>query len=130
MALPPEPLEELLPEIRSVVVAEVVDATPVPEVARPRGSRVPPVGASEGQPIPEQRVRLQVEETLLGAELRVREAVKPEGAYVLVIGVRGPFMLDGSEPHPRILGRYGPDSVSLPKLRAALAEKKGHHANR
>ena len=120
MALPPEPLEELIPQVAGLVVAEVVKVLSGEKIPQP--ARGLPIGAAP--PLPEQRVRLKVTETVLGGASGELEAVKPPGAYVLVAGNKGPFLLDGSTP-PRILGRYGPDTYSLPTLKKALQARRG-----
>lgn len=124
MALPPEPIQELLPLATVIAMARVTrvveqaEQAPLPE----RDSRIK--GGSAGM-LAEQLVSLEVTELLRGdgpepgAELM---AVKPPGAYTLVAGVSGPFLL---QPHAEpqrytILGRYGPDSYRRHVIEAAL----------
>ncbi|MGC4121821.1 MAG: hypothetical protein QM765_46035 [Myxococcales bacterium] len=116
MAERPEPLSEILPLAKLVVVAEVVEAhggeTPEP-------TRRLPIGAAPK--LPEQKVRLKVTRTLFGPEQAELAVVKPVAGYVLAPGVKGPFLIDGSQPVPQILGRYGPDTYPLAVLEKALA---------
>lgn len=118
MAKPPELLQDVLPRAAAVVLAEVVDAT--------GGDLPPPRGASQpvgsAAPLPEQRVRLKVTETLHGSPAAEINAIKPAGAYWLARGNQGPFLLDNSQP-PTILGRFGPDSYPAALIRKALAHK-------
>jgi hypothetical protein len=120
MALPPEPLEELIPQVAGLVVAEVVAVVSGEKV--PLTSRPLPIGAAP--PLPEQRVRLKVSQAVLGDARGELEVIKPQGAYVLAVGHHGPFLLDHRQP-PRILGRYGPDTYSLPTLKKALEARRG-----
>ncbi|HEY3451129.1 MAG TPA: hypothetical protein VGK67_32525 [Myxococcales bacterium] len=115
MAERPEPLSEVLPQAKLVVVAEVVEAL---GGETPAQTRRLPIGAAPK--LPEQQVRLKVERTLLGPEQAEIAVVKPAAGYVLAAGVKGPFLIDGSQPVPKILGRYGPDTYSLAVLEKAL----------
>jgi len=119
MAERPEPLSELLPLARRVVVAEVVEAQ---GGETPPATRRQPIGAAPK--LPEQQVRLKVQRTLLGPEQAELAAVKPVAGYVLAPGVKGPFLLDGTEPIPRILGRYGPDTYPLAVVEKALQSRR------
>jgi hypothetical protein len=118
MAKPPELLQDVLPRAAAVVMAEVLEATggDLP----PSSGTHQPVGSAA--PLPEQRVRLKVTETLHGAPCAEINAIKPAGSYWLVRGNHGPFLLDSSEP-PNILGRFGPDTYPAAFLRNALAPK-------
>ncbi len=120
MALPPEPLAEILPLATRIVLAEVLETTG--DRPADSASQRPPIGGA--RPQPEQRVRLKVTKTLRGAEARELTAFKPSGAYWLVPGNKGPFLLDNSEPEPRILGRYGPDTYPLAALEQALSSQR------
>jgi hypothetical protein len=119
MAIPPEPLPQLLARAKSVVEAKVVaileQGTPPKPVTEPKPS-APNLLRS-------QRVKLEVRRVLRGAA-KLGELVveKPESHYLLEPGNEGPFFLDASEP-PRILGRYGPDSYRLASVEAALARR-------
>lgn len=116
MAKPPQPLEELLPSVATIVEAIVVKVlhTDAPEPA-PRAS----FGAtSTGQRAPRQRIVLEVREVLRGAfEVGQQiEVVKPAAGYALREGNHGPFLLDDGDP-PEILGAYGPDSYTLDQIK-------------
>jgi len=119
MALPPEPLLELLPHATWVVeaeVAEVLSTGPeVPKISAPAG------WTDTGQKVASQRVRLKVTRVLRGKDVQELVVDKPLAAYALRAGNRGPFLLDGTQTYPVILGRYGPDSYALAKIEAALA---------
>lgn len=117
MAIPPEPLNDVLPQAAVVVDAEVVEVLengPAPQQPKAREG-----ATSVGRLAPRQVVKLKVKRVLKGnppAEVIVE---KPEAGYALRAGNHGPFLLDGSV-QPRILGRYGPDSYAMSKLEAAL----------
>lgn len=116
MALPPEPLAQVLPHARWVVEAEVEQVISEGPTPPPKSDPRP----SAGNLLRSQQVRLQVKRVLKGPELPASVvAEKPEGAYLLSPGNHGPFLLDGSEP-PKILGRYGPDTYALATLEAAI----------
>lgn len=120
MAIPPEPLEELLPAIVAAFDGEVVEV--IQSGAQPPIPPHEPGATSVGIKAPRQVVRLKVKAVLSG-RLAVGdhvEVIKPEAGYALRVGNHGPFLLDGGSPQPTILGRYGPDSYSFDKLRAAL----------
>jgi len=108
MALPPEPLAELLADADAVVVAEVVEVieegAPPPSPPRPAGAK------------PTFKGRPPVEETLKGEAEAELVVDKPEGPYLLHAGVRGPFFLRRGG----IVGRYGPDTYRRAEIVAAL----------
>jgi hypothetical protein len=121
MALPPEPLEEVLPKAVWVVDAEVKEVVssgpPAAKVAAEPGA------TSTGQKTASQVVKLSIKRVLKGQkDTRELTVEKPEAGYALRAGNHGPFLLDGSKV-PVILGRYGPDSYAFSKLEAALAKK-------
>lgn len=119
MALPPEPIEELLPKASWVVQAEVKEVVsegpPQPSVKAEKGATSVPYKLHS------QVVKLSVKQVLRGEgaaqELTVE---KPVGAYVLSPGNKGPFLIAKGSPHPVILGRYGPDSWALARIEDAL----------
>ncbi len=84
--------------------------------------KVPPGTTSAGGEVARQIVELRVDELLFGklqpgSKLK---AVKPAGEYKLLVGNKGPFLLQlkgGSDAV--ILGRYGPDSYGRKEIEAA-----------
>lgn len=115
MALPPDPIEEVLPGASSAVMAEVTRVLHKGQTSpSPHGE---PGKTSAVEEAPKQVVELRVDEVLFGAAEtgRLVTVVKPPGAYALVAGNKGPFLLravkDG-EAVAVILGRYGPDTYS------------------
>ena len=124
MALPPDPIDEVLPQAQAVVVAEVDEI-----LFRARQEDVPqsedPYMVDIPRDLPLQRVRLKISEVLDGSQVsggQAVEAVKPPGEYVLRAGVSGPFLLHWKEgeTQPTILGMYGPDTYSLRVVKVAL----------
>lgn len=121
MALPPEPLRELFPKVRLVVLAEVTEVLaqgpPEPKVAAPWGH------TGVGQKVAPQTVRLRVERVLFGGDCAHELDVdKPAAPYRLKPRDRGPFLLDATVPRPLILGRYGPDTYSVTEIERVLRE--------
>jgi hypothetical protein len=117
MAIPPEPLDLVLPRATWVVEAEVAEV--LSQGPEPKN---PALAPSAPMKLRSQVVRLKVRRVLRGPQKAGElTAEKPEGSYVLTAGNHGPFLLDASRPNPVILGRYGPDSYPLKKLEAALA---------
>jgi hypothetical protein len=119
MALPPEPIEEVLPKAKWVVDAEVKEVTghgPAPDRID-----APPGHTSVGNKAPAQLITLTIKRVLRGdpgaKELTVE---KPAAGYALREGNKGPFLLDEGSPTPLILGRYGPDTYSWEKIERAL----------
>ena len=112
MALPPAPLATVLPDATWVIDATVV------EIVSPG---LAPAGSPHSEP-PEQLVRLRVNEVVFGPALGATVTVrKPEGDYLLRVGVTGPYLLKASKPHSEILGRYGPDTYSMEEIRTELS---------
>ncbi len=115
MAIPPEPIENVLPQAAWVVdaeVAEVISTGPaVPKVSAPPGA------TSTGQKSSSQKVKLKVKRTIFGAPVTEITVEKPEAQYMLKAGNHGPFLIDAGK---RILGRYGPDSYSFERIEKAL----------
>src|SRR3954463_13155280 len=119
MAIPPDPIEELLPNAALVVDAEVKEIVQNGPAA-PKVN-APPGWTDTGQKAGSQIVKLTVKRVLKGAtDVKELTVEKPAAGYALRAGVKGPFLLDGSKPHPVILGRYGPDSYSFEKVEKAL----------
>ena len=118
-ALPPEPVEELLPKARFVVEARV---------ARVLYQGEKPERTSNGDvagPLPPDRcqvVRLDVTRVITGDDPGSSvTVVKPLAPYLLEAGqdtTDGAFIVRGGDPFPIILGRYGPYPVA--EVQAAL----------
>ena len=119
MALPPEPLEDVLGAAAWVVVGEVTAVSQGPALAP---AEAPPGTTSTPHAVGSQRVTLEISRVLKGETktLQTITAEKPVGAYALKPGDKGPFLLDGGFPNPKILGRYGPDTYRIEALEAAL----------
>lgn len=120
MALPPEPLQEVIPDATWVVdaeVKEVLSTGPVPPKIQAR-----PGSTSVGQQTASQVVKLLVKRVLHGAQVQELVVEKPEAGYALRAGNHGPFLIKDHQPHPVILGRYGPDSWSFEKIERALKQ--------
>ena len=108
-ALPPEPVEELLPKAKYVLEASV--ARVLYQGDKPdRGGRKNLAG-----PIPPERcqvVRLDVTRMIAGADPGTSiTVVKPLAPYLLKAGQSTSgtsFLVEGGDPYPIILGRYGP----------------------
>jgi len=126
MAIPPEPIREVIDAVEGVVIGEVTHVLerwkqpPMPK-ANPEATDVPGT-------LSKQKVRLKVSEVLHGDyEVgQLIEVIKPDGDYLLRVGNRGPFLL--GEPlerlkSPTILGRYGPDSYRRDVIENALANR-------
>ena len=121
MAIPPEPLEEILPRAVWVVEGEVKEVLSTGPAVPPTGPVVPNM-TSAPTLASAQRVRLTVKRVLRG-EVPGQElvVVKPPAGYAVRAGTTGPFLLDGSRPEPVILGRYGPDTYPLDEVEQAVA---------
>lgn len=124
MAMPPEPLEELLPLTSLIVDAVVVEVTIEDKATSPDAALVP-----------KQVVVLEVNRVVRGmlpssSGAKARLIVsKPASAYKLRVGVKGPWLLavDAKTGERTILGRYGPDSYTFDKLEKKLAELTPAH---
>ena len=118
-ALPPEPVEDVLPKAKYVLeasVARVLYQADKPDL----GGRKNVVG-----PIPPERcqvVQLGVTRMIAGADPGTSiTVVKPVAPYVLKAGQSTSgtsFLVEGGDPFPIILGRYGP--YPSPDVEAAL----------
>ncbi len=123
MALPPEPIEEVLPQAE-VIIEAVVDAVlatgPIqPKVDAPLGT------TSTSKKAANQTVKLKVTKVHKGpASLKEVVVEKPLAGYALRAGNKGPFLLDGGKPNPTILGRYGPDTWDLQRIMDAMKAAK------
>jgi hypothetical protein len=121
-ALPPLPLNTVLPHAHFAVVARV--AAVLYQERKPPSPKRPPGFAG---PIPAeacQVVRLAVQRALLGNPPATVIVVKPEAPYRLSTSRRvhaGTFLLDTATPYPGILGNYGPDPYAPSDVAAAIA---------
>jgi hypothetical protein len=115
MAIPPEPIDELLARAQSVVLGEVVEVlTTGPLPKRPQKLKITTVDV--GTKTPAQTVKLKVTRTLKGMSATEVIVEKPESRYRLLVGDAGPFFLEQG----KIIGRYGPNTHSLEKIEHAL----------
>jgi hypothetical protein len=123
MAIPPEPIEEVMPKAALVIeaeVAEVLSTGPLPPKIEAK-----PGATSVGHKVPAQTVKLKVTKVHKGpASLKEVVVEKPVAGYTLKAGNKGPFLLDDGKPNPTILGRYGPDSWNLQRVVGALKPAK------
>jgi len=118
-ALPPEPVEDLLPKAKYVVEASV--ARVLYQGDKPdHGGRKNVAG-----PTPPERcqvVQLDVTRMIAGADPGTSiTVVKPLAPYVLKAGQSTSgtaFLVEGGDPFPIILGRYG--AYPSPEVEAAL----------
>jgi hypothetical protein len=118
-ALPPEPVEELLPKAKYVIEASV--ARVLYQGEKPERDTETNVAG----PIPPDRcqvVHLEVTRRVSGADPSASvTVVKPLAPYVLQVGQSTSgtaFLVAGGDPFPIILGRYGP--YPTPEVEAAL----------
>ena len=118
-ALPPEPVEGLLPKAKYVFEANVTQVLyqgdkPERSSRENVAGRIPPERC--------QVVQLDVTRMIAGADAGTSiTVVKPLAPYVLKAGQSTSgtsFLLEGGDPYPIILGRYGP--YSSPEVEAAL----------
>lgn len=123
MALPPEPIREVIPNAALVVEAEV-EAVLAQGPIQPKVD-APPGTTSTGKKAANQTVKLKVIKVHKGpANMKEITAEKPVAGYALKAGNKGPFLLDGAKPNPTILGRYGPDTWDLKTILKGLEELK------
>jgi hypothetical protein len=126
MALPPEPIDDVIPKASACVLAKVsrvVQQDPAP----PPPGQPPKRGAADvpGNDAPRQVVELEVGEVVFGGLAKAGakvEVEKPAGDYALVVGNQGPFVLASAAAlggRPRILGRYGPDTWTVERIKHA-----------
>ena len=118
-ALPPEPVEDLLPKAKFIIEASV--ARVLYQGEKPERD----TEANVGGPIPPHRcqvVHLDVTRRVSGADPSASvTVVKPLAPYVLKAGQSTSgtaFLVAGGDPFPIILGRYGP--YPTPEVEAAL----------
>ena len=120
MAIPPDPIDEVLPDTNAAVLAEVSRVVkqdpqePLPKA--PEGATDVPGAAAR------QVVELKVKQVLFGTLAAAGtnlEVVKPAGDYALRAGNHGPFLLKQGPGGIEIVGRYGPDTYSESLIRSA-----------
>ncbi len=120
MALPPDPIEELLPKAHAAVMAEVTRV--VAEDPQAPFPKVEQGTTSAPGEVARQVVELKIQERLFGKvdPGALIQVVKPAGAYKLIPGNKGPFLLEvPAKGEPTILGRYGPDSYHRQAIETA-----------
>lgn len=118
MAIPPEPLSELLGRAGVVVVAEVVEVVSVGTL--PERPARPPGFVDSPHPLaPAQTVKLRVSRALRGDAATELLVEKAAGAYRLAVGDSGVFFVAAG----KLLGRYGPTTYPLASVEAALAQR-------
>ncbi len=121
MALPPEPIDEVIPGAEGAVLATVtriVEQAPQQQYERTLETSLPRTAAR-------QVVELKVTKVLFGevaASGTLVQCVKPEGAYALREGNQGPFVLGKIDGAVEILGRYGPDTWPEAAVKQAAAQ--------
>lgn len=122
MAIPPEPIEEVLPQAEAAVLGEIARVV----VQDPQKPAPPhePGATSVPSEAARQVVELKVSEVLFGAGDSVKpgatlEVIKPAGDYALRAGNHGPFLLKNEGKTIQIVGRYGPDTYSADAIRSA-----------
>ncbi|MEW5851331.1 MAG: hypothetical protein AB2A00_21260 [Myxococcota bacterium] len=120
MAIPPEPIQELLPQATLIVEAQVsevisTDAFPPQPKAKPGATSVP--GKT-----PKQVVKLKITRVIKGNASGEITVTKPEGHYMLSVGNKGPFLLKDDQPNPVIIGRYGPDTYTVQSIEHTLKQ--------
>ncbi|MBE2250342.1 MAG: hypothetical protein IAE78_12430 [Myxococcus sp.] len=94
-------------------VKEVVSTGPTP----PQPANAKPGATSVGYTSASQTVKLTITNVLKGDQATELVVEKPVGPYSLRPGNKGPFLIDKSRT---ILGRYGPDSWHLDRVKGAL----------
>jgi len=112
MALPPEPLATVKVDAVAACVGEVTAVVATgPALPKREGKKgEKDLGNKEAW----QEVVVRVDTALLGLTVgQTLTVLKPEGAYVVDVGTKGPFLLGAPAEvggPPVILGRYGPDT--------------------
>lgn len=124
MALPPEPIDTVLVDTKVAVVGEITGVVATgPALPHREGKK----GEKDlGNKAPWQRVTLRIDTVLRGGlkQGSTVEVLKPEGAYLVDAGTKGPFLLGaaGDNGVAPILGRYGPDTWRLEVVQQAFAK--------
>ena len=123
MAIPPEPIEDILPQAHYVVIAQVKKIIHT-DKQKPVHKEDPKIVGMPRE-LPAQRLLLHIIENISSSTLPIDtdiEVLKPSGDYVLRQDIQGPFMLATDEETNQlsIIGRYGPDSYSLKAIQSTL----------
>jgi hypothetical protein len=124
MAIPPEPIAELVAEASLIIEAQVMQVVAIGPTPKQRPSR--PGHTDIGNQVAAQTLLLKVQRVLGGelpetaAKTGEMQAEKPIAAYALKVGSRGAFFLAGDGPVFRIIGRYGPDTYRVAVVEQAL----------
>jgi hypothetical protein len=125
VAIPPEPIQELLPRANLIVEAEV-------SAVLSTGPRPPQVKAREGatsvpNKVASQVVKLKVKRALKGQASGELTVDKPEADYALAEGNKGAFFLEQVKgaANMTIIGRWGPDTYRVDSVERALKELGG-----
>jgi len=115
MAIPPEPIDQLIADALTIVLAKVSEI--VSEgVLPPQVAKKHPGDVDVGNKKQSQKVKLLIERVLKGPAPDELTVEKPEASYTLEVGDSGPFFIgDG-----KILGRYGQNTWTLAKIESAL----------
>ena len=127
MALPPEPIDEILPLAEFCVLAEI---TAIKE--RGHQAEIPkqptPDTVDIARQLPYQIVTIKIKQDIFGKLAPLGQEIdiyKPPGDYFLRAGIEGYFLLHkADQPQPTIIGRYGPDTYSPKALLAAIQRHK------
>ncbi len=125
MAIPPEPIRELLPRAALIIeaeVSEVLSTGPAPPLVE-----APKDFTSTPQEVASQKVALAVKRVLRGelpddaAGSQSLTVTKPQGEYTLGAGNHGPFLLEQRTDEWVILGRWGPDNYRIEWVEESIA---------
>ena len=130
MAIPPEPIDELLPLTDAAVIAKVTKILHqgkqdfIPNPKEEDAVDIP-------RDLPDQLVTLSIKKVLFGDFVTVNESfnvIKPAGDYVLREGVEGPFLIyrGKEDKEPVIAGRYGLDTYPLFVIEDAILRHKSN----
>lgn len=125
MAIPPEPIQELLPQAALIVEAAV--SAVLEQGPNPIPSNAAVGHTSKGSKVGWQRVALSDVRLIKGTLPSLDDAGnlvvrKPTAAYALREGAKGAFLLaaDVESGDWIILGRYGPDTYRVATIEKAV----------
>jgi hypothetical protein len=120
MALPPEPLAEVLPLVHLIIDGEVQQCEQTsPDVAPVRHGGVFLAGT--------QQVQLRCDAVLWRSTTvppppPLLTVEKPAAGYAVRVGTHGPFLLAQQPSGWVMMGRYGPDTYEREALLAAIKD--------